>query len=553
MMLRSANILGIFLMLSLFLQGCSIPTEHSDVTSVSFNGKIIGSNVSYALVYNDDNNNARLDSWEPRALSDFYGYVSYNPKLAPSVKYCDLPETDSRRVHCLQLNPETPFANIRALKGTNLDTMKPMHGEIASIASIQSGTGENIAIISPMTTVRDSAPNRFIYFANVLGLIPLEAEQDYFDFPTTSNNDQFRLIVASTKVQLVSAILSRVFEEKYNLESSELAPQDLSSISYYLMALDMGTKLAPVSSGGQGWDLSTYLSTGQVMELLYEGVDSSIGQLYPDLIRINSLLDATYVSYLIVTLNNIIDQAFSVGLVDPTTITRQELASRLRALEIYIQMAGVLRFSTTDDMINWRNSVLSILASQYTKPEFYAQFADDAKSDLELTATYFANGLFDTSNIPYNFNVRVPFSDLTNITDGSAGLSNLDGMSLAISRGADSTFESMILSFTETSAVKGAIEISYTPPGIIKPYKLSGTWEKINDYALSLKIEYGFGEAGGFTIKTTHVPVTDPISHSVIIDPGTGLPEYKMFYYLNFGGDESRWGFPLGTTGFFRT
>ena len=69
------------------LTACGVTPQDvgTGATAGNASGLAVDGYLAGATVYADTNNNNRLDSWEPRAVTDKDGYFTYNPKTAKTV------------------------------------------------------------------------------------------------------------------------------------------------------------------------------------------------------------------------------------------------------------------------------------------------------------------------------------------------------------------------------------------------------------------------------------------------------------------------------------
>lgn len=209
------------------LSGCG---SSSDPDSGSNSGSTL-SGVAYdgyvalGSVYHDSNDNARLDSWEARALTDEEGYFSTG---RDGTDYCSLPSSDTRSLYCLRTL--SSGGTIRISGGIDLFTGQQFDGSLSRTFET-SGTN---TVISPISSLLEGLSED--QSASLLDTLGLTAEDIDLDILNTGDADvdtaKFGAIYELHKiVQVIEASLSNVDqigEEDY--------PSSLSNVIYQTLA-----------------------------------------------------------------------------------------------------------------------------------------------------------------------------------------------------------------------------------------------------------------------------------------------------------------------------
>ncbi|MCG5547598.1 hypothetical protein [Halorhodospira halochloris] len=146
------------------LAGCDDASDsgESDGQQVQLSGTVVDGYVAGARVWLDVNDNYQIDSFEPIARTDRYGFFSYRPKLvdeecdviAEERDYCDSskPYYDGGR-YCLDLADTTEPGNLRMVGGWDLLADEPFKGAMSRKIEVIPGKGGSDLVVSPLTSL----------------------------------------------------------------------------------------------------------------------------------------------------------------------------------------------------------------------------------------------------------------------------------------------------------------------------------------------------------------------------------------------------------------
>ena len=133
----------------------------SDQVQVS--GVVADGYVAGGTVYVDVNGNREIDSFEPKAKTDRYGFYSYRPELklpdgstVEARNYCNESSEDFSERYCLRVSNAHDGATIRMRGGYDLLTGEPFQGGMSRKVDIPDGDSTDVAAgtVNPLTSIR---------------------------------------------------------------------------------------------------------------------------------------------------------------------------------------------------------------------------------------------------------------------------------------------------------------------------------------------------------------------------------------------------------------
>lgn len=211
---------------------------NSASTSRVFHARAIDGYLAGASVYVDQNDNGKLDAFEPRALTDSEGYFSYNHRTGTN--YC---ADGGLNQYCLRGNiPASTEVLIRVTGGYDTVTQLPFKGVLS--LRVSDLNRDDLRLVTPQTSmVADSSTTQ----SKIDALIAAGVLQ-----PSGSLKDDLLgggNIEEMTRVQL-AAIMSRVAGEVGYRSLGASVFQDVESIAWANSYVAMAAKLfeAPTQS-----------------------------------------------------------------------------------------------------------------------------------------------------------------------------------------------------------------------------------------------------------------------------------------------------------------
>jgi hypothetical protein len=153
--------IGAGLLASITLTGCFSDSGSQDKGStpqVQVSGLAVDGYVAGAWVYADLDNNGTRDGFEPRALTDAFGFYSYRPQIqlgdviVPERDYC----RDGPARHCLRIAATSSEVMLRVEGGYDLMTGLPFPGGMSRQIAVPLSDSTEVLAITPLTTVAGS-------------------------------------------------------------------------------------------------------------------------------------------------------------------------------------------------------------------------------------------------------------------------------------------------------------------------------------------------------------------------------------------------------------
>jgi hypothetical protein len=221
---------------STVLVGCggSGQDEGEVATHQTIGGRAVDGYLARAKVFQDTNNNGRLDSWEPYAFTDDQGYYSYNPLTGDD--YCATDATNSASRYCLRTASNSGTATIRVDGGYDVQTGEPFVGQLSRRISLEDDNAN--VLVSPLTTLVSSVESESDRNAvlNKLGLAQEDLDVDYLNADGANDVDE-RLYGLALKVHKTATVVSENIGAIYNeLGSANNLPNDASAVTYRNLA-----------------------------------------------------------------------------------------------------------------------------------------------------------------------------------------------------------------------------------------------------------------------------------------------------------------------------
>ncbi|MCH8498528.1 MAG: hypothetical protein LAT63_08610 [Marinobacter sp.] len=188
--------------LSLALAGCLNSTSDPDRgtgSAVQVSGVAVDGYIAGARVYADLNGNGRRDSFEPRAMTDRFGFFSYRPEIrdsegvliAPARDYCEVgPER-----HCLRVNTTQASFPIRVEGGYDIFTGLPFVGSISRHIVTPRSDSREILAITPLTSLIE---------------VPMPGSGDFWGDHTGTEFDKDQVVTAVTVHGLVTELTRQI-------------------------------------------------------------------------------------------------------------------------------------------------------------------------------------------------------------------------------------------------------------------------------------------------------------------------------------------------------
>jgi len=272
-----------------------------------------------ATVYIDTNNNAMLDSWEPRALTDEDGYFSVG---RDGTDYCADSASENYK-YCL-LSFDSPRAIIRVIGGYDSVTEEPFSGELSTRMSEGDGAATNV--LSPLTTLMshmsDTAVNTL---ASHLGVSADQMGSDYFNYnDSTLDSVRGTLMSAGFQTMKTADVIAAALDNNY----------DAFGDNSDLPATTIGTVMQSIARqlDGQDNDLSNALSDSVFHQSVLQQSESTVRHNLSDKdVTTPAALDTGLVVQVAAQSG---DLGATVGQMFRTTVTESQAAARARAIEL---------------------------------------------------------------------------------------------------------------------------------------------------------------------------------------------------------------------------
>jgi hypothetical protein len=230
-------------------------TSGSDANSLSrvIYARAIDGYLAGATVYVDQNQNAQLDAFEPRALTDNDGYFSYNH--ITGIDYC---ASDRVTQHCLRgaisANEEV---TIRVTGGYDTVTQLPFKG-VLSLRSSELNR-DDLRLVTPITSmVANGSMTAEQKFQTLVDAGILQQSGSF-------NDDPFNNAEQITRAQ-ITAIISRLTGQVGSLSIGHSAFEDMESSAWASSYIAMASALT--AGVGNGGSFGSVLSSPETLEAI---------------------------------------------------------------------------------------------------------------------------------------------------------------------------------------------------------------------------------------------------------------------------------------------
>jgi len=524
----------------ILLTACSVSTQDQglgDAEDKSLSGVAIDGYIARAVVYADVNENNKLDVWEKRALTDSEGYFTYNPNT--KTNYCLLPETDAKKVHCLNAPIGYDEVIIRMTRGYDLATVEPFTGTLSIRINVTSSVLEISAIGSPLNALLSemSVEEKKNFFELETSIEENLVDKDYLDFSVGNdlegaNAERNEIIKLSINTHKVADVIASLLDKDFAASNGDSdgffgvekgLPVDASVYVYKAMVdeiIDRDESSSPIALSTILNDISKLESVVQrAFELMSEVVEKYNSQqsnvkdayLIPGSISVNDIANNLMP---FITLSNTV---FQDNL--DTTDLDGDVKARLRAVSIVASLirekqtaAAQMAISATTD------------ASSATNGNTYLQNLRSPKVDIALVKQKFIDGSFVIDDSI--FDSRKGFTELLGNDDnnGIAG-DNSEGFSgntLSLGESQDTVGVAFQGETPDATSGTMTIDASFVDGDFEGENELQGTWEQLDEYTMLMNVEV----AG----------VIEP----VIIKPSLN-EKGETVYNFDLGGEQKTW------------
>ena len=527
----------------LAMTGCGITPQDDGLgnsSSKPMSGVVVDGYLAGAIVYVDVNENNMLDAWEKRALTDTKGYFTFNP--ITDVNYCELPETDSKFIHCLKAPSGYSEVMLRMTKGYDLATVEPFTGTISIRANVSSAD-VNIPIVATpvsglLSEMNTAEQTQFLSDEGITDV----AATDFLDYTNTLiADDRRKLLNIALKAHKVADVVADLLDPYYDQTQStatgffgveENIPTDgslyvyraivsqvsatntLSSILTDATKMDAVINQAIVNMNGVIEDYNARLPHDINTDTLVSPTDAFVIPTTLDSAAITAIRDK------VLNISNTVEVVFGATVTLDSAALSDDVISRIRAID------AVVSLTRNGDSAAAISKAVS-LASDAAYLTNLRNPAVDMASLKKRIATATDPSLLDATVA--NFAGRQSFSQLLGSSSGLTGTNTegFGGNALDLDSGGDAVNIDFGGGGADTS---GSLSIDATfltgdyaktdATGAQEPLALEGTWEKIDDYSMLMNIE-----------------VTAGVYEPVIVKPnedGTG-------YYFDLGGEQVVW------------
>jgi len=466
------------------LGGCTMtPQDTGSGGEAQVTGKAVDGYLAGAVVFVDTNGNNALDAWEPSAITDGDGYYTYNP--IDNTDYCNLPDGDSKRVHCLAAPAALGEVLIRVTGGYDRITGEPFEGTLTVKADLaQVGDGAANVVINPLTSLLDAmdATAAANWLANE-GLSEDAVRGDILDglAVAADRSDENAAVAAADLIpvklawqvhKLVEVLAARIEAAYPNQFGGTDQPTDATHFVY--------DALAQVFTENGSEDSDTLLGNATRLEraivlaeqaIQASGLSGGLGaQERQDLAAWGAQL-ASLAGGLFSGVND-----------------KGDVEARARALEA---VAALMR----DGAISLASPLPAAIQNAV---------------DLAADATYLSNlrsnkvdmrdlvGKFKAGNVTAadaDYSARPSLMDNLGIQGDSVA-----GETLSMS---GSGSESADLTFNEDGTLSAKIQFDDPDLQIANDQPIGGTWEQVDDYTMVLNLEVAEGVTMPVVVKTT--------------------------------------------------
>ncbi|WP_129649204.1 hypothetical protein [Peristeroidobacter agariperforans] len=485
----------------------SNPSGNGGASSRVFHARAIDGYLAGATVFVDQNANAKLDAFEPRALTDSDGYFSYNHRT--STDYC---AAGGLNKYCLRgtIAADAEVV-IRVTGGYDTVTQLPFEGMLSLRSSDLDR--DDLRLVTPQTSmVADAGNTAQAKFEALLKAGILDSAG--FD------SDPFGNIEHITRAQM-TAIISQMIGTAADLTLPPATFEDIEGSIWANSYIAMSAQLIEGIDTGSGIFEPTFGSTDQLAELARKSIFAAAnpGQIMPGSYQlpnesaIQSLLQSTAD---IVALSEEMLAALN------GSATQEEVMAMLRLQRIAAERAlNNPNDPELDDLYDWARS-------QITAGEFGVDLKGLGGSDIDVGLLVDPQFNFDPNSTTISASATIPaeaataFAALVN-TAFSVTIDKPDeqGDALLFVTGANGARSGDIKVCVRYSGDDGDFDTtsSTDPNGALL---VGGHWSLLDDHTLTLSLDI----AGG--------------ARSMLLK-AVGTNATGLDYRFDFGDDLENW------------
>lgn len=513
------------------LGACMTPQDSGSGNEVSVGGVAVDGYLARARVFVDTNQNYVLDAWEPSALTDGDGYFSYNPNS--QTNYCELPQSDSRTVHCLRTVEGLGEVPIIMVGGYDRITNEPFVGTLTVRADISEASATATVTGSPLTSLYD----RFdagakATFLNNEGLTEAGLRSDFLaavkiardradKADPVSSTDLPPIQLAWRLHKVVDIIASRLEANFPGVFGGTNQPADATAYVYDALAVAL---MADYNGGAPAADLAAFIAAGTNVEDVVAAANTAIlndfSADYPAITGIDVVNDVPNLAAWVRSFSAMVDNVF-VGIGQ-----KDDIEARARAIEV---VAGLMRDTTIAlaplaSLPNIQNAI-----NLATDATYLTGLRSNQTDVADLTGQFAAPGGDTLTNLASDYSGRKTLWESLNNQAAGTGTAGdtLSGSTLNIANNDDpANPQTAELNFQPSADPNaGTLEavIDFSAEGLDIPADptkpITGTWEQVDDYNMVLNLDVADGVTMPVIVKT---------------DPAGG-------YTFDLGGETKTW------------
>ncbi|MES2664181.1 MAG: hypothetical protein V4629_12860 [Pseudomonadota bacterium] len=339
--------------LTIILTACGGGTgqdEGNEYSATQIEGTAIDGYLARASVFLDLNNNMRADSFEPKAITDDKGFVSFNPNSNFGVgeNYCAANATPEKAQFCLKFLGDVEGAVIRISGGYDLSTGVPFKGtlshRIREEDEVIGDTRRVSNVITPLTTIFENITDveQRTQLLTLLDLTEAELRQDFLN-PVDEDGDPLvnisddelvneKLTNLAQKIHKVVSVLSNEMDTYYTqIGEDSKFPKNSSALLYR----ELAKVLVELEDNET---LNDALTNSIVLQDIVDEAEEDIRALYAtealtvptqELVTFSTSQITATVSQA-TSIPNAVDAIF----IDNTEVTKQRSQANLKAIEV---------------------------------------------------------------------------------------------------------------------------------------------------------------------------------------------------------------------------
>ena len=485
-----------------FLTACGALQDNGAGEGTPMISRVVDGYIALSVVYHDMNEDGIKDAYEPSAISDKDGFVSYNP--VTDTNYCA--DSAAREyMHCLLVNPaEEGNVLIRMEGGYDTVNSVPFVGAMALRKDITQVSPAAPATGSPVTTLlAGMSASDVTKFLSNEGLTSLNGSEDYMAFTTSvsqiSSEGELKLAKVALRAHKVVDVIASALSLRFAGVSG--VPADLSSTVYSeLVKFVVSASLNPTND-----PLETILADTTRLNTLATIVYGVLDVKYDESAAtpvFSSIADQAK------EINSTVTNAFGAK----TTVSKGEMFAGMRSVEVATALAR--------DFANVTLADVQAATAMAANTDYMTKLADDATGDVNSLVARM-DATFDPAT---DFVIR---QNLDSLTSGGQGL---DGQTLTLNDGADGVTMDFVAS--AGSQTDGTVEISLPlAAGESTAATVDATWQKMDDYSMLIVVD----GVDSFMLK----PIVQP--------------DGSYTYLFDLDNQVVEWSPPAGQTGFTTT